>query len=99
MSAYKKAGKSADILVGIDFGTTKVCVVVAKATPEGLEILGIGKQASLGIRKGVVVNIPMTVDAIQKAVEVAELTSGVEIGNAIVGIAGNHIKGFNSSGV
>ncbi len=99
MSAYNKAGKPADILVGIDFGTTKICVVVGRVTADGLQIIGIGKQPSLGIRKGVVVNIPMTVEAIRKAVEVAELTSGVEIGNAIVGIAGGHIKGFNSSGV
>jgi len=99
MSGFKKSLKQSDIVVGIDFGTTKICVVVGKVTPEGLEIVGIGKQPSLGIRKGVVVNIPSTVEAVQKAVEVAELMAGCEITNAYAGIAGGHIKGFNSSGV
>lgn len=95
----KKATRSSDVLVGIDFGTTKICVVVGQITGEGLEIVGIGKQPSHGIRKGVVVNIPTTVEAIKKAVEVAELMAGCEITSAYTGIAGGHIKGFNSSGV
>src|SRR6478672_11881747 len=99
MSGYKKAAKPTECLVGIDFGTTKICVVVGMRTAEGLEIVGIGKQPSLGIRKGVVVNIPTTVEAIKKAIEVAELMAGCEITHANVGIAGSHIKGFNSSGV
>jgi cell division protein FtsA len=98
MSARKRIS-TPDVVVGIDFGTTKICVVVGQVTKDGLEIIGIGKQPSLGIRKGVVVNIPMTVDAIRKAVEVAELMAGVEISSAYVGIAGGHIKGFNSQGV
>lgn len=99
MSGFKKAAKQSDLLVGIDFGTTKICVVVGQVTNEGLEIVGIGKQPSLGIRKGVVVNIASTVDAIKKAVEAAELMAGCEITSAYAGIAGGHIKGFNSSGV
>ena len=99
MSASKRPGKQSDILVGIDFGTTKICVVVGQLTSEGLEIVGIGKQPSLGIRKGVVVNIPTTVEAVKKAVEVAELMAGCEITSAYAGIAGGHIKGFNSTGV
>ena len=99
MSASKRPGKQSDILVGIDFGTTKICVVVGQLTPDGLEIVGIGKQPSLGIRKGVVVNIPNTVEAVKKAVEVAELMAGCEITSAYAGIAGGHIKGFNSTGV
>lgn len=95
----KKIGKHAETIVGIDFGTTKICVTVGKVTPTGLEIIGIGKQPSLGIRKGVVVNIPSTVDAIKRAVESAKLMAGVEIKQAVAGIAGHHIKGFNSSGV
>lgn len=100
MSAYRKAPKS-DVLTGIDFGTTKVCVVIGRpaADGDGLEILGVGRQPSLGIRKGVVVNIPHTVDAVCKAVAAAEKMAGVPIGPAFVGIAGGHIQGFNSSGV
>ena len=97
MSA-SRAGNS-DVIVGIDFGTTKICVVVGRMTPDGIEIIGVGKEPSLGIRKGVVVNIPHTVEAIKKAVEVAEMMSGVDITRAYVGIAGGHIKGFNSAGV
>lgn len=99
MSGFKRGPKKPDVLVGIDFGTTKICVVAGVVGPEGLEIVGIGKQPSLGIRKGVVVNIPTTVESIKKAVEVAELMAGVEIEAGYVGIAGSHIKGFNSSGV
>jgi cell division protein FtsA len=99
MSGFKKTIKPSDAIVGIDFGTTKICVVVGQLTNDGVEIVGIGKQASHGIRKGVVVNIPTTVEAISKAVDVAELMAGVDITHAYAGIAGGHIKGFNSSGV
>jgi cell division protein FtsA len=66
MSGIKKPAKQSDLRVGIDFGTTKICVVIGKMTSEGVEIIGIGKQASLGIRKGIVVNIPSTVEALKK---------------------------------
>lgn len=99
MSGFLKAPKQAETIVGIDFGTTKICVVIAKPRPEGLEIVGVGKHASHGIRRGVVVNIPATVDALKKAIEVAELMSGCSVKHAVCGIAGSHIKGFNSSGV
>ncbi len=95
----RKGTKDSEMIAGIDFGTTKICVVIGKDTPDGLEIVGIGTQPSLGIRKGVVVNIPTTVEAIEKAVEVAELMAGCHIERAYVGIAGSHIKGFNSIGV
>ncbi len=98
MSA-RKPPHGSDVVVGIDFGTTKICVVVGQTTPDGIEIIGIGKQPSHGIRKGVVVNIPQTVEAVKKAVEVAELMAGCKITSAYAGIAGGHIKGFNSNGV
>jgi cell division protein FtsA len=97
MSASRAS--NSDVIVGIDFGTTKICVVVGRMTSDGIEIIGVGKEPSLGIRKGVVVNIPHTVESIKKAVEVAEMMSGVDITRAYVGIAGGHIKGFNSAGV
>lgn len=99
MSGFKKPAKQSDLLVGIDFGTTKICVVVGQMTNEGIEIVGLGKQPSLGIRKGVVVNIPSTVEALKKSIEVAELMAGGEVTSAYCGIAGGHIKGVNSSGV
>ncbi|MCB0405259.1 MAG: cell division protein FtsA [Bdellovibrionales bacterium] len=99
MSATKNAPKPSETIVGIDFGTTKICVVIGQVKAGKLEIVGIGKQPSLGIRKGVVVNIPATVEAVSKAVEVAELMAGCKVESAYVGIAGSHIEGFNSGGV
>lgn len=88
-----------DIIVGLDIGTTKICALVGERTDDGIEIIGIGTHPSLGLRKGVVVNIDSTVNSIRKALEDAEQMSGCEISSAYIGIAGSHIKGFNSHGV
>jgi len=88
-----------NLIVGLDVGTTKVCSIVAESTPEGLEIVGLGTTPSNGLRKGVVVNIDATVESIKRAIEEAELMAGCEINNVYVGIAGGHIKGFNSHGI
>ena len=88
------------IVVGLDVGTTKICAVVAAVGDgEKCEIIGIGTTPSKGLRKGVVINIDSTVDSIKKAVEEAELMAGVPIQGVYAGIAGGHIKGFNSHGV
>lgn len=92
-------GKKGDVIVGLDIGTTKVCVIVGGVTDTGVDIVGIGSHPSDGLRKGVVVNIESTVNSIKGAVEEAELMSGFEIGSVFTGIAGGHIKGFNSHGV
>ncbi len=89
----------AELIVGLDIGTTKICAVVGEATPEGVDIVGIGTSPSTGLRKGVVVNIEQTVQSIKKALEEAELMAGCEIRSVYAGIAGSHIKGFNSHGV
>jgi cell division protein FtsA len=92
-----------DIVVGLDVGTTKICCIVGEVTDSGprpqIDIIGIGTAPSSGLRKGVVVNIDSTVEAIGKAVEEAELMAGIEISSVYTGIAGGHIKSFNSSGV
>ena len=87
------------LLVGLDIGTTKICVVVARATEGKVNIVGIGSYPSTGLRKGVVVNMDSTVNSIKKAVEEAELMAGIKIDSCLVGIAGAHIKSFNSNGV
>ncbi len=87
------------LLVGLDIGTTKICCVVGEVTATGLNIVGIGMHPSVGLRKGVVVNIEHTVNSIKQAVEEAELMAGCEISSVYAGIAGGHIKGFNSHGV
>lgn len=92
-----------DIVVGLDIGTTKICCIVGEVVESGprptIDIIGIGTAPSHGLRKGVVVNIDSTVESIGKAVEEAELMAGVEISSVYTGIAGGHIKSFNSSGV
>jgi cell division protein FtsA len=89
-----------EIIVGLDIGTTKICAVVGELTPSGqIDIKGMGTHPSEGLRKGMVVNIDTTVSSIKKAVQEAELMAGCEINNVIIGIAGGHIKGFNSHGV
>jgi cell division protein FtsA len=88
-----------DIIVGLDIGTTKIAVLVGQRNEFGkIEILGIGKAPSLGVRRGVVSNIEQTVQAIRAAVEEAEKKSNVEIKAVHVGIAGQHIKSLKHSG-
>jgi cell division protein FtsA len=91
--------KNDNLVVGLDIGTTKICAVVGEQTDKGLDVVGVGTSPSRGLRKGVVVNIDSTVESIKKAVEEAELMAGVEIDGVFTGIAGSHIKGFNSRGV
>lgn len=88
-----------NLIVGLDIGTTKICAIVGNLTDEGLDIVGIGTSPSRGLRKGVVINIESTVESIQKALQEAELMAGCEIKSVFAGIAGGHIKGFNSQGV
>jgi cell division protein FtsA len=94
-----------EIIVGLDIGTTKICCIVgefqpATATePSEINIIGFGQAPSNGMRKGVVINIDSTVESIKKAVKEAENMAGIKIASAYVGIAGTHIKSFNSSGV
>jgi len=90
---------SGEIIVGLDIGTTKVCAIVGEARPDGVEIIGIGSHPSEGLRKGVVINIEHTVNSIKEAVEEAETMAGCEISSVYAGIAGGHVKGFNSQGV
>jgi cell division protein FtsA len=90
---------SGEIIVGLDIGTTKICAVVGEIVHGGVEIIGIGTHPSEGLRKGVVINIEKTVNSIKEAVEEAETMAGCEISSVYAGIAGGHIKGFNSHGV
>ena len=93
------ANKKGELIVGLDIGTTKITCIVGELTPDGLDVVGIGTQPSRGLRKGVVINIDATVASIRRAVEEAELMAGCEITSVYAGIAGGHIRGFNSQGV
>lgn len=92
-----------DFVVGLDIGTTKICCIVGEIVEAGpnpvIDIIGIGTSPSNGLRKGVVINIDSTVESISKAIEAAEMMAGVEISTVYTGIAGGHIKSFNSTGI
>ncbi len=88
------------VITGLDIGTTKICVIIAEITQDGiLEVIGIGTSPSIGLRKGVVVDIDQTVKSILDAASKAERMAGVLIDTAFVGIAGAHINSVNSRGV
>ncbi len=87
-------------IVALDIGTSKIAAIVADIVPDqGLEIVALGQHPSRGLKKGVVVNIESTVHAIQRALEEAELMADRKIRDVYTGIAGSHIRSFNSHGM
>ena len=87
-----------NIAVGLDIGTTKIVAMIGRKNEYGkLEILGIGKSKSLGVKRGVVDNITQTIQSIQQAVQDAEAVSGYKIKDVVVGIAGQHIRSIQHS--
>jgi len=94
------ARETKNLVVALDIGTSKVVALVAELRPDGtIDILGMGGHESKGLKKGVVVNIESTVNAVQRALEEAELMADCKIASAFTGIAGSHIKSFNSTGM
>lgn len=89
-----------NMIVGLDIGTSKVVAIVGEVDSEGeLNIVGIGRHKSRGLKKGTVVNIESTVQSIQRAIEEAELMAGCQIHSVYAGIAGKHIRSMNSHGI
>lgn len=87
-----------DISVGLDIGTTKIVAMIGRRNEYGkIELLGIGRAKSLGVHRGVVNNITQTIQSIQKAVDEAIAVSGIQITDAVVGIAGQHIRSLQHS--
>ena len=87
------------LVAGLDIGSTKICAMIGEVFPDRVDIIGVGTSPSSGMRKGVVVNIQSTVEAIKTAVKKASDMAGCDINQVYVGIAGSHIKGFNSPGI
>lgn len=88
-----------EIIVGIDIGTTKVCTLIARVEEDdSFCILGVGIEPSDGMRKGTIVDLTKTTNAIAKSVEKAQRSSGYEITSALVSIAGSHVSSINSRG-
>lgn len=89
-----------NLIVGLDIGTSKVVALVGEVSEDGkIDIIGIGRAPSHGLKRGVVVNIESTVQSIQRAVEEAELMAGCDVRRAYTGIAGSHIRSLNSHGI
>ncbi len=89
-----------DLVVGLDIGTSKIVALVAEIDQEGhLNVIGMGSQDSRGLKKGVVVNIEETVHTISRVVQEVELMADCKVRDVYTGIAGSHIKSFNSNGM
>ena len=87
------------LLVGLDIGTTFIKAIVGIVNEDNeIDFLGVGKSNSLGMKRGVVIDISATVQSIEKAVEEAELVSGYKISSAFVSISGKHNQSFNATG-
>jgi len=89
---------SKKIIAGLDVGTTKIITIVAEVVHDSFEIIAIGKAPSNGLRKGIVVDMDLTVDSIKASIQDATTQAGFPIEEVYVGIAGGHIKSFKSSG-
>jgi cell division protein FtsA len=93
------AVRSGKILTAIDIGTTKICVITAYVEPPGkVQVLGIGRHPSTGLKRGIVVDINAAAESIAAAAQIAEQESGIKIHEATVGLSGAHIQSFNSRG-
>ncbi|RKD13240.1 cell division protein FtsA [Pelobium manganitolerans] len=98
--ATTKSSKSSSIVVGLDIGTTKICVIVGRRNEHGkIEVLGLGKAESAGVNRGMVANIAKTVKGIMQAVDEGSTQSNVDVKIVNVGIAGQHIKSLKHRGI
>ena len=89
-----------NFFVGLDIGTSKIVTVIARTNEEdNIEVVGLGESESIGLRRGAINNIDATVESIKKSIEEAELMAGYKIKSVWTGIAGGHIRSFNSTGM
>ncbi|PCI61963.1 MAG: cell division protein FtsA [Methylophilaceae bacterium] len=95
-----KVREEKNLIIGLDIGTSKIVTLVAELLPEGaIKIIGLGQHTSRGLKKGVVINIDSTMQAIQRSLEEAELMADCKIESVFTGIAGSHVKSLNSHGM
>src|SRR5919202_647614 len=91
---------SGDLMVGLEIGTSKICVVVGEGRPDGtIKILGVGQAPSRGVRKGEIVDFETAMKCVHEAVVDAETNSDVMIRSVYVGVSGAHIQSFNNLGI
>jgi cell division protein FtsA len=95
-----RAKDERNLIIGLDIGTSKVVAIVAELLPDNsLNVIGIGQHTSRGLKKGVVINIDSTVNAVQRAIEEAELMADCKISEVFTGIAGSHVQSINARGM
>ena len=95
-----RAKEEKNLIIGLDVGTSKVVAIVAELMADGsMNVIGLGQHVSRGLKKGVVINIDSTVNAIQRAIEEAELMADCTIKNVFTGIAGSHVQSINARGM
>ena len=85
-------------IVALDIGSTKTCALIGEMEDDRVKFLALGAAESKGLRKGLIVNLDSTVSSIRRALEEAESLAGVPVESALVGVAGNHVRGLNSRG-
>ena len=89
-----------EIVVGLDIGTTKVCVLVGEVQPDGLpRILGVGQAPSRGVRKSEITDAAAAEEDIRAAMDEAERSADIEARSVILGVTGGHVAGFNNRGI
>ncbi|NTU43547.1 MAG: cell division protein FtsA, partial [Nitrospirales bacterium] len=87
-----------NVITGLDVGTTKICAIVGELADDGINILSVVSHPSTGLKKGVVIDIEATANSIKKVIRDTEDQTGIPIRQVYVGIAGSHIKNFQSFG-
>ena len=90
---------SNNLMIGLEIGTSKICVVVGESRPDGtVKILGVGQTPSRGVRKGEIVDFETAMKCVHEAVVDAEQKSDVMIKSVYVAVAGSHLQSFNNRG-
>jgi cell division protein FtsA len=91
---------SSPIIVGLEIGTSKICVVAGEINSAGaLNIIGVGQARSRGVRKGEIADAALAEEDVRNAIVEAEQMANVEIRSVYLGVTGNHLRGFNNHGV
>src|SRR5207248_7436490 len=85
-------------VVGLDIGSVKTSVLIAEIDDEQVKFLALGAAESKGLRKGLIVNLDSTVSSIRRSVEEAEGVANIPVEEALIGVAGNYVRGVNSRG-
>lgn len=89
-----------EMIVGLDIGTVKVCAIIGELGEEDqIEIIGIGTAPSLGVKKGIIIDLEQAIQSVKQSVENSERMAGTRINSAFISIAGSHITSLNSKGV